>query len=225
MRDLSKVRESTPDAQPTTTLRPSLPYESVVQTIAPPLAPGSEMLARGTILAGFREATVHCFGEDGLARVSAELPAEVYERTVERIVLNVGWYPERYVLAWYEALWSGPCDHARDKFVMVLDRMMDCGFGRVRRSLLSFASPSVIFNRAPSLWRYDHTHGDLTSECGAGVGRVRLAHHPYTENPLSCLAIAEIYRYCVALSRAKAVSETHYRDESGVLIVRIRWDA
>jgi hypothetical protein len=222
MREREKQRETTPDSQPEASAsRSSLPYDSLVRTDAP--ISGAEMEVRGTILAGFREATLHLFGDAGLERVASMASAEVREQTVERLASTIGWYPERYVLAWYEALWSGPCLKQREKFVAVLDRMMDCGFGRVRRSLLSFASPSLIFNRAPSLWRYDHSHGELTSECGAAMGRVKLANHPYTENPLACLAIAEIYRYCVALSRAKGATETHYREPSGELVVHIRW--
>jgi hypothetical protein len=223
VRERDKQREAGLTAASSGASHAALPYDSLIESNKPTHVPGDEMQVRGTILAGFREATVDCFGKDGLALVGTLLPAEVHEQTLERLAMNVGWYPESFVLAWYEALWSGPCTSSREKFVRVLDRMLDCGFGRVRRSLLSFASPSMILNRAPTLWRYDHTHGELSVECGAGVGRMRLAHHPYTENPLSCLAIAEVYRYCVSLSRAKAVTGTHYREPSGALVVHLRW--
>lgn len=221
MRDELELEES-PAAQE---LRPSLPYHSVAQTLAPPLANGTEMLARGTIFVGFREAAQHVYGPDGLASLAALLPEDVRRQTIENLVLSVGWYPERFVLAWYEALWMGPCRERRERFFAVLDRMMDFGFGRVRRSLLALANPSTIVVKAPALWRYDHTHGDLTVEAGEGAARVCLRNHPYTDNPLACLAIAEIYRYCVALCRARDVTETHYRDNQGALVVRVRWDA
>lgn len=223
MRDEHDV-DGLPQQQPSnTSVRPSLPYHSVVQSIAP--ATQSEMLARGTILVGFREATLHLFGAAGLRSVCALLPEDVRVQTAEESALNVSWYPERFVIAWYEALWNGPAESRRERFTAALNRMMDFGFGRVRKSLLMFASPTAILIKAGSLWRYDHTHGDLTVEAGDGLARVQLAHHPYTADPLSCLAIAEIYRYCVALCRARGVLETHYREPSGALVVRIRWDA
>jgi hypothetical protein len=205
-------------------LRPALPYHSVVQTIAPPRAAASEMLARGSILAAFRQATLQLWGEAALSAVALSLPDDVREQTVERTVSEAGWYPERFVIGWYEALWRGPCDAARDKFVEVLNRMMDFGFGRLQKARIALERPSAVLIRAGELWRQDHSHGDLTVETGEGAARMRLANHPYAENPLSCLAIAEVYRYCVALCRAKGVLETHYRDATGALIVRIRWD-
>lgn len=223
MRDEHRVDDDRPPPA-SSGLRPSLPYHSVTQTIAPSAAPQHEMLARGTILVGFREATLKLWGRAGLESVALLLPAEVRAQTIDSVVLNVGWFPETFVLAWYEALWSGPCAGRREPFIAVLNRMMDFGFGRVRKSLLALANPSAIVIKAGALWRYDHTHGDLTVEAGDGGARVRLEHHPYTDNPLSCLAIAEIYRYCVALCRAREVSEMHYREPTGALVVRVRWE-
>lgn len=223
MRDEYQI-EDVPAAA-TSGLRPSLPYHSVTQTIAPSTAAGLEMRARGTMLAGFREATLKLWGRGGLESVALLLPADVRKQTLESVVLDGAWFPETFVLAWYEALWSGPCLHRRDAFVAVLNRMMDVGFGRVRKSLLARARPSAIAIEAGALWRHDHTHGDLTIEAGEGAARVRLERHPYTDNPLSRLAIAEIYRYCVALCRVREVSEMHYREPSGALVVRVRWEA
>ena len=185
---------------------------------------GDQPCARGTIFVGFKHAVHGVWGEHGVASVAAALSPEVRSQTLERVVLNTEWLPESYVLAWYEALWSGPCEQRRERLALALDRMLDFGFGRVRRVFLSMAKPSTIFEQAPSLWRYDHTHGTLSVAAGETMARLCLRGHPYTENSLSCMAIAEIYRYCVALSRARNVTSTHYRDEDGALVVRLRWE-
>lgn len=184
---------------------------------------GQTTCVRGTILSAFREAVVELYGSPGLAQVAARLPAEVRVATIDELVVGPQWLPESCVLAWYEALWSGPCDGRADAFTIVLQRMLDRGFGRIRKAFLRLASPETILAKAPSLWRYDHTHGRLVTEVGAGVGRLRLDHHPYTESPLSRLAISEIYRYCASLTRVRQVTESHFREPEGALVVTLRW--
>jgi len=224
MRDDYQLDEPV-ESSSTPSVRPSLPYQSVTQSLPPIATPNLEMLARGTIFVGFREATLKLWGKAGLEHVAALLPDDVRSTTVDRTVSDVAWLPESYVLAWYQALWSGPCRGSRELFIPVLNRMMDFSFGRVRKGLLALANPSKMIVKAGALWRFDHTHGDLTVEAAEGAAQVRLENHPYTEHALSCMAIAEIWRYCVALCRARGVTETHYREPSGALVVRVRWDA
>ncbi|HEY6876530.1 MAG TPA: hypothetical protein VI299_00875 [Polyangiales bacterium] len=102
--------------------------------------------------------------------------------------------------------------------------MLDYGFGRVRKGLLRFANPALVISKADVLWRHDHTHGTLSVDSNAHSVRLRLADHPYTEDSLSCLATAEIYRYCASLCRVVDATENHFRDPSGALIVRVRWE-
>ena len=187
-------------------------------------AVGDDPCARGTIFVGFKHAVEAIWGKQGLDTVAAALPSDVRVQTLETVVVNTQWLPEAFVLSWYEALWTGPCERRRDRFALALDRMMDLGFGRVRRVFLAMAQPSTIFERAPAFWRYDHTHGFLSVAAGNTMARVCLRAHPYTENSLSCMAIAEIYRYCVALCRVRNVTSSHYRDEAGSLVVRLRWE-
>jgi hypothetical protein len=184
---------------------------------------GSASCARGTILVAFREAVQELYGAEGLAHVARLLPPDVRAATIDDMLVGVQWLSESYVLAWYEALWSGPCDGRADAFCLTLTRMLDRGFGRVRRAFLKLASPETILAKAPSLWRYDHSHGRLGVEVGNAVARVRLENHIYTESPLSRLAISEIYRYCAALTRVRQVSESHFREPSGALVVTLRW--
>ena len=194
-----------------------------LQYDSPPILDG-EMLARGTIFVGFRAAVLDLWGARGMEHLASRLPPDVRRDTVSNLVVSTQWLPETHVLAWYEALWTGPCEEIRESFARVLDRMLDCGFGRIRKAFLAFAKPAMIFEKAPTLWRYDHTHGLLTVMLGGRSARLRLEQHPYVDNPLSCMAAAEIYRYCVTLCRARNVTETHYRDADGALIVRLRWD-
>jgi hypothetical protein len=184
-----------------------------------------ESCARGTILMAFRDAANTLWGDAGVRAIGAALPEDVRRETVDVGVVNLAWVPETYVLAWYEAVWHGPCGGDRDAFVGFLQRMMDRGFGRVRKAFLSLAKPAVILNKAPSLWRHDHTHGELTLDTvGRDSARVKLVDHAYTTTSLACMATAEIYRYCVELCQAKNVTEIHYR-EANALIVRLRWQA
>jgi hypothetical protein len=185
---------------------------------------GKVPCARGTIFVGFKHAVESVWGAYGIAQVARALPPAVRSDTLENVVVNTQWLPETHVLAWYDALWNGPCEGRREKLALALDRMIDFGFGRVRRVFLSMAQPSTIFERAPTFWRYDHTHGSLSVSAGETMARVTLRDHPYTENSLSCMAVAEIYRYCCALTRVRNVTSSHYRESEGALVVRLRWE-
>jgi hypothetical protein len=186
----------------------------------------TEACARGTILMAFRDAANRLWGETGTREIGSRLSPKVRAETIELAAVNLVWVPEAYVLEWYQAVWDGPCEARSEAFRIFLDRMLDSGFGRVRKAFLGLAKPPMILGRAPSLWRHDHTHGALTVEgLKPGSARVRLADHPYTETPLGCLAIAEIYRYCIALCRVDDATEIHYREPNGALVVRLRWQA
>lgn len=183
-----------------------------------------EMCARGTILMAFNDAALQLWGAQGGKKIGERLPEAVRAETLDVSTVNLTWVPEDYVLAWYDAVWHGPCDQKRDEFIRFLNRMMDHGFGRVRKAFLGFAKPAMILKRAPTLWRHDHTHGVLTVEAlEASSAKVKLVDHPYTTTSLACLATAEIYRYCVTLCQAKNVSVVHYREPGGALVVSLRW--
>lgn len=194
------------------------------ESYAPTSSLWPEVRARGTILMAFREAAHDLWGEDGEREIGKRLPDVVRAETLDLAAVNLAWVPEAYVLSWYDALWHGPCDKQREVFARFLCRMMDNGFGRVRKAFLAFAKPAMILSKAPTFWRHDHSHGELTVEAlEADSAKVKLSDHPYTRTSLGCLATAEIYRYCVTLCRAKHVTEIHYRDPSGALVVRLRW--
>ena len=184
----------------------------------------ANMRVRGTVLMACRDAALSCFGELGLAQLGAHLSDAARRDTVEVAAASLNWMPEAYVLEWYEALWLGPCDKRRDLFLRFLDRMIDAGFGRIRKTLVALATPSMILNKAPSLWEHDHSHGQLQLVAlDEGSARVSLSTHPYVETSLSRLATAEIYRYCLSLCRVRDVVEVHYREPNGALVVCLRW--
>jgi hypothetical protein len=102
--------------------------------------------------------------------------------------------------------------------------MIDAGFGRVRKMLVALASPETILQKAPNLWQHDHSHGTLSLVAlEADSAKVSLTDHPYTETSIGRLAIAEIYRYCLQLCRARDAVEVHYREPNGTFMVCLRW--
>lgn len=150
------------------------------------------------------------WGEPRLGEIGAHLPQEVRIATVDNPLIVGDWLPERYVMAWYEAVMAGPAKGDRSVFCTFIDRMMDIGFGTVRKFLLQMASPHHVAAQAASLWRHDHTHGTLTASRLGDLGFLFvLENHPYTTTPLSRLAISEIYRYATELTRTRNVTAWH----------------
>lgn len=183
------------------------------------------MRVRGTVLMACREAALACFGEPGLRQLEPLLSETTRRDTVEISAGSFDWMPESYVLEWYQALWQGPCDKRRDLFLKFLDTMIDAGFGRIRKTLVSLAGPSTLLNKATKLWEHDHSHGVLQLVAlEEGSARVSLSEHPYTQTSLARLATAEIYRHCLSLCRVRNVVEVHYREPTGALVVCLRWN-
>jgi hypothetical protein len=100
---------------------------------------------------------------------------------------------------------------------------MDLGFGRVRKALLMLSKPSLLIDRAESLWRHDHSHGRLQATLLDGGARLVLSDHPYVSDPMAAMGIAEIYRYGFALCRVKNVTATHRRESAESLLVHVSW--
>lgn len=179
--------------------------------------------ARGMILVGFRDAVRTLWGDSGLEQIRRLLPEEVRRETVERQVLPVEWLPERYVMAWYDAAFRGPAGESWKQFAAFLDKMMDLGFGRVRKLLIGAISPETMLDKAVDLWRHDHTHGVLRIQVSGQTAVATLQDHPYTTTAVSRFAIAEIYRYCLSLSRAHDVVMEH-KHEAGSVHVHLKWE-
>jgi hypothetical protein len=184
-----------------------------------------ESLARGTVFGGLRQAALDVFGEAGFAVLVHALPADVRAATVDSLIVAVGWYPERYVMAWFEAAFQDAASHDEAQFHTFLDRMMDHGFGKIRRALLRLASPDMLLGQAATLWSHDHSHGSLTAQVQRGSACLTLRNHVYTTQPISRAAVTEIYRYGVALTGVRQVLAMHEIQADGSLRVNLRWRA
>lgn len=182
-----------------------------------------EPCARGMILVGFRDAVRALWSEAGLRQIAALLPEEARRETVDRQVLPVEWLPERYIMAWYDAVWNGPAAGSWKLFASFLDKMMDLGFGRVRKMLIGVIGAETMLEKAIDLWRHDHTHGVLRIKVSGKSAIATLHDHPYINTPVSRFAIAEIYRYCLSLSRARNVKMEH-RHEGTSVQVHLTWE-
>jgi hypothetical protein len=134
-----------------------------------------EPYARGMLFVGARDAALQLWGQRGLDAVAARLPPRARAATLERVVLATDWIPEAHMLEWYDAVWEGPAGASAQEFRRWVDARIDRGFGRVRTMLLKVATPSMMLQRGPSLWRHDHSTGTLTTALFAGHGEVRLA--------------------------------------------------
>lgn len=186
----------------------------------------SEPTARRTIFAGFRHAALEVFGQAGLDEIASTMSEEARSVCLDPIVIHQEMLPERFVLEWYECTWAGPASRDRATYNRFLDRMMDHGFGRVRKLLLGLATPAILAQKAPDLWRHDHSHGVLTFETlGPHSVQARLSDHAYVESPLARSSIAEIYRYAMSLTRAKAVTARHFLADERTLSVHIEWQS
>ncbi len=155
------------------------------------------------------------------------MPADCRADTIEAPIAGREWYPERYVFNWYDAVLAGPAQGNRAVLLTFVDRMMDHGFGRIRKFLLSVVSPAKLYAQAAELWRYDHNTGDLVViKCEPGEVVLELRDHIYCTTDVGRDTIAEIYRYAGSLSRISGpMSETHELTPAGNLLVTTRWQS
>lgn len=186
----------------------------------------SEPMTRGTILHSMNAAVLSLWGDEGLKDVAERLPDETRVATTGAALSTLRWYPTRYVLDWDVAKMAGPAREDEQAFRRSVCIAMDLGFGRVRRVFLSFATPTLLAERAASLWRHDHSHGVITVDSSArdqGRARVTLGAHPFTTTALSRMAFAEVLRHVLSMSRVRNVRETHALS-GDALAVALTWD-
>jgi hypothetical protein len=183
-------------------------------------------MSRGTLLHSVAAGVLDVWGPEGLRDVTSRLPEETRAATTGPAFTTLSWYPTRYVIDWDVAKMAGPARGDEAAFRRSVARSMDLGFGRIRRALLSFATPVLIAERAAELWRHDHTHGELSVDSSGrlqGRARVTLTRHPFTTTPLTRMAFAEVTRHVLSLSRARNVRESHAAD-GDALVIRLTWD-
>jgi hypothetical protein len=184
--------------------------------------PSGEPFARGSVIHGFRAAALEIWGEDGLRDVADRLPVDARVATIDRTVLPIEWVLIRHVVAWHEALWDGPIRRDEQQLALLVARSIDLGFGRVKSAFFSGITADRLRDRAPELWRWQHTHGVLTVEMEAARAIVTLRGHPYVENAASRRVTAESYRAILALAGAREVRAAWGTEDSS-LVVHLSW--
>ena len=191
--------------------------------MSPSVRPHSDQsLVHRKSLIGFRAACEDMWGADGYQAIREALPPDVRERTASMRPLPV-WVLLEDLIAWHVAVWNGPA--RRNEAIMTehIHRTVDQGFGRVKRFLLSMATPQSLAPRVVDLWSDEYSTGWLeASPIENRSITLTLQNHPYVQDQLMRFVISEVYRYVLGLTTAKNVTAVHaVRD--GALMVVLRW--
>jgi len=167
--------------------------------------PSGEPLARGTVLHGFRAAVEDLWGERAVADIAARLPLATRLATIDTLVLPFEWIPIEHVMAWHEAMWTGPARADERELARLVSRSIDLGLGRFKAAFFAGVTRERLVERAQELWRWQHTHGELTVSVEGNTGTVVLTGHPYVDHATSRRLTAECYRAILVL----ALGEEH----------------
>jgi hypothetical protein len=204
---------------------PSIPPSSAAPSAGEPQA-------RGSVIHGFRAAIVDLWGDAALASLASLLPLATRTATVDALILPFEWLPLQHISAWHEALWTGPCAGDEHELARLIARSMELGFGRFKSAFFSGTTPARLMVRAPELWRWQHTHGELSVIASdESSATIVLRDHPYIDQPTSRRVTAESIRCVVALAAAKDVRAawgdrvTSPTSRSRELVVQLAWKA
>jgi hypothetical protein len=205
---------------------------------APP--PSGEPHARGTVLHGFRAAVEDLWGERAVADIAARLPLATRLATIDSMVLPFEWLPTHHVIAWHDAIWTGPARTDERELARLVARSIDLGLGRFKSAFFSGVTRERLVERAQELWRWQHTHGEVVVSVEDTSGTVVLSGHPYVDHATSRRLTAESYRAIVAMSLgedrdvraawgtggAGGAGAVHGRpSEPRTLVVQLNWRA
>jgi hypothetical protein len=158
---------------------------------------------------------------EGLQQIVAALPAEVRERTAGLQPLPE-WLPVEDLIAWHVAVKGGP-GQDDTAFKQHVHATIDQGFGKVKRLLLSLATPHTLAPRAAALWRDEYSSGHLRAHAiDKRCVALTLRDHPYVHHPLMRSVISEAYRYIVSLTSARIVT-AEIAGRTDELTIRMRW--
>ncbi len=196
-----------------------------MSTTPPP--PSGEPCARGSVLHGFRAAAIDLWGHTGLDQVATRLPLSTRVATIEQIVLPFEWVPLEHVVAWHDALWAGPLGADERQLARFIGRSIDLGFGRFKSAFFSGITPERLVERSQELWRYQHTHGEVTVAVQGTSGTVVLRNHPYVGHAASRRVTAESYRYIVTMAGGRDVTAAWGQSagDGASLVVQLSWRA
>jgi hypothetical protein len=182
----------------------------------------AEPCAAQRVFVASRAAAVQLYGDEGLRAVGEHLPADVRAALVDSPLITESWLPERFVMAWQETVFAGPVRGSDDEFRHYIAKVVDSGFGRVRRLLVQLVTPATLCTRAAELWHDEHTHGEISADPTGHVVVIKLRNHPYVTRPIARLVMAESLRYAASLTRVKRVEQLH-RLDGDALEVRLTW--
>lgn len=181
-------------------------------------------MARAMHLVAFKNAVVEKWKEPGWKLVVDGLPPDSREAICPAgIVSGAGWIAERHMVKLSEAIFNGPATSDYEIYRAHLKRVIELGFGRVRRVLVQFAHPHAVLRRAPELWKHDHSHGELTITIEDKSALAIVTHEILTATQLSRFTAAEMFRAVLSLTSAKEVKEEHGLDADGRLRVLFKW--
>lgn len=167
--------------------------------------PSGDPHARGSVIHGFRAAVVDLWGSQALEGLASRLPLATRVATVDALVLPFEWVALEHVVAWHDAIWTGPCGGDEQALAQLIGRAIELGFGRFKSAFFSGVTPDRLVTRAPELWRWQHTHGELSAVAETNSGTVVLRDHPYVDHPNSRRVTAESYRHIVSMVGARDV--------------------
>jgi hypothetical protein len=171
----------------------------------------------------FRSAVHELWGEFGWDEVISQLSDDARAALITRPVEPIAWVAERHMMALSEAVFAGPSAGSEDLYRRFVGRMMNHGFGRIRRFVLRWAPPEALLSRAGEFWHHDHTRGELTVAVERGSAVATLRDHVHTTTRLSRLTAAESFRTALGYTRARDVVATHDPTPDHVLEVHLRW--
>ena len=181
-----------------------------------------EPCAGARVFVASRAAAVELYGDAGLHAIADRLPADARAVLVDSAIITDKWLPERFVMDWQEAVFGGPAQNRDDEFKKYVYKVVDAGFGRVRRLLVNLVTPATLCTRAAELWHDEHTHGEISAEPDGHLVIIRLRDHPYVARPIARMVMAQSLLHAASLTRAKRVEENH-RVDGDVLEVRLTW--
>jgi hypothetical protein len=198
------------------------PYRAAFMSTSPPPAGGPS--ARGSVIHGFREAARELWGEGALGLVAERLPLATRVATLDHMVLPFEWLPLEHAIAWHDAVWSGPARAEEAELSRFIARSIDLGFGRFKSAFFANVTPARLVERAQELWRYQHTHGEVSVVIDGTTGTVVLRDHPYVGHATSRRVTAETYRHIVTLGGGRDV-KTAWGVSGVTLVVQLSWRA
>jgi hypothetical protein len=144
-------------------------------------------------------------GEEEFARLAARLPLETRTVTVDALLLPFEWVPIAHVIAWHEALWNGPCAADEKELARLVGRSIGLGLGRFKSAFFYSVTADRLVARAHELWRWQHTHGEVTARIEGGSAVLTLKGHPYVDSAVSRRITAESYRQIVTIAGGRDV--------------------